>query len=168
MIHRLWARAYLKWKTIRRSDELKLDIVFGNHWRCVLPTKERRDCLTSYRHTVQKPASLIAQGCISGQEMHYHCWKVQRCFRTTVSFRRGLACLSEIVLYHILHPSQQCGFTVRVRVLNWPACSPQLSPRENISAKHETKYTAKKVQECRAARVLPQTRTGTFLPHISS
>ena len=148
----LWAKAHLKWteakwKTVLWSDESKFEIVFGNHGRRVLRTKDERDHPACYQRSVQKPASLMVWGCISAYGMgSLHIWK------GTINAERYI----EVLEQHML-PSRQrlfqgrpCIFQQdnakphtasittawlrrrRVRVLNWPACSPDLSPIENI------------------------------------
>ncbi len=50
-------------------DESKFDILVGNHRRRVLRAKEEGDLPACYQHLVQKPASLMVWGCISGYGM---------------------------------------------------------------------------------------------------
>ncbi len=72
--HRLlWTKAHLKWtvskwKSILWSDEYKFDILVGNHGCRVLRAKEG-DLPACYQHSVQKPASPMVWGCISGYGM---------------------------------------------------------------------------------------------------
>ncbi len=125
----LWARAHLKWavskcKSVLWSNESKFYILVGNHGRRVLRAKEG-DLPACYQRSVQKLASLMEWGCISTY---------------------GMGSL------HVLHmlPSRPYVFqqdnakphtaaittawlrSRRVRVLNWPACSPDLSPIEKL------------------------------------
>ncbi len=65
----MWAKAHLKWtvskwKSVLWSDESKFDILVGNHGCGVLRAKEEGDLSTCYQRSVQKPASLMAWGCI--------------------------------------------------------------------------------------------------------
>lgn len=54
----------------------------------------------------------------------------------------------------------------RVQMLNWHACSPGFSPTENIGS--IMKYMAKKTQDCWAAIILYETRTGPRSALLSS
>ncbi len=135
----LWAKAHLKWtvskwKSVLWLDELKFDIPIGNHGRRVLRAKEEGDLPACHQHSVQKPASLIVYGMGS---LH--------ALEGTVTTERYIKVLEQ----HML-PSRRCVFNQdkakphnaaittewlrsrRVRVLNWPTCSPDLSPIENI------------------------------------
>ncbi len=141
----LWAKAHLKWtvskwKSVLWSDESKFDILVGNHGRRVLRAKEEGDLPACYQQFSSKASISDGMGvhkCIRyGQ--HY-------VLEGTMNAERYVKVLEQ----HML-PSRQCVFqqdntkpytaaittawlcSSRVRVLNWTACSPDLSPIENI------------------------------------
>ncbi len=141
----LWAKAHLKWtvskwKSVLWSDESKFDILVGNHGLRVLWAKEEGDLPACHQGSVQKPASLMVWGCISACSMGS-----LHVLEGTMNAERYIKVLEQ----HML-PSRQRVFqqdnakphtaaittawlhSRRVRVLNWPLCSPDLSPIENI------------------------------------
>ncbi len=147
----LWAKAHLKWtvskwKSVLWSDESKFDILVGNHGRRVLRAKEEGDLAACYQHSVQKPASLMVWGGISAYGMGS-----LHVLEGTTNAQRYIKVLEQ----HML-PSRRRLFqgrpgvfqqdnanphtaaiatawlrSRRVRV-NWPACSPDLSPIDKI------------------------------------
>ncbi len=129
-----WAKAHLKWtvskwKSVLWSDESKFDILVGNPGRPVLRAKEEGDLPLCHQHSAQKPASLMVWGCISAYGLgNLHV------LEGTMNAKRYIMVLEQ----HML-PSRQCKphtaaittawlHSRRVRLLNWPACSPDLLP----------------------------------------
>ncbi len=150
--HVLWAKAHLKWtvskwKSVLWSDEPKFDILVGNHGRRVLRAKEEGDLPACYQHSVQKSASLMVWGCISAYGMGS-----LHVLEGTMNAERYINVLEQHMLpsRRRLFQGRPCVFqqdnakphtaaittawlrSRRVRVLNWPAYSPDLSPIENI------------------------------------
>ena len=78
----------------------------------------------------------------------------------SIHFRKGLEYFSKTLLKCSINKCRDTASitaawlsTRRVWVLNWSACSSDLSPVENI-------YHKKKTQDCWAARIVYQTRMG--------
>ncbi len=131
--HVLWAKAHLKWtvskwKSVLWSDKSKCDILVGNHGRRVLQAKEEGDLPACYQRSIQNPASLMVSAYGMGS-LHV--------LEGTMNAERYIKVLEQHMLL-----SRWCLFqqdnakphnaaittawfrSRRVRVLNWPACSP--------------------------------------------
>ncbi len=144
----LWPKAHLKWTVSKWKSVLwsKCNIV-GNHGCRVLRAKEEGDLPACYQRSVQKPAYLMVWGCISAYSMGS-----LHVLEGTTNAERYIKVLEQ----HML-PSRQRLFqgrpcvlqqdnakphnaaittawlrSRRVRVLNWPACNPDLSPIRHV------------------------------------
>ncbi len=147
----LWAKAHLKWtvakwKTVLWSDESKFEVLFGKLGRHVIRTKEDKDNPSCYQRSVQKPASLMVWGCMSACGMgSLHIWKgtinaemyIQVLEQHMLPSRRRLFQGRPCIFQHDNAKPHTASITTswlrrRIRVLKWPACSPDLSPKETI------------------------------------
>ncbi len=169
----LWAKAHLrwtvsKWKSLLWSDESKFDSLVGNHECHVLRAKEEGDLAACYQRSVQKPASLMVWGCINAYgmgslhvlegtmnaEMYIKVLE-QHILPSRWRLFQGRPCLfqQDNAKPHTVAITTAWLRSRRVRVLNWPACSPDLSPIENI-----WRITKQKIRQ-RRPRTLQQMET---------
>ncbi len=149
----LWVKDNLKWTvskctSVLWSDESKFYILVGNHGCVVLQAKEEGDLPACYQRSVQKPASLMVWGCICAYSMGS-----LHVLEGTMNAERYIKVLEQHMLPSRRHVYQQdnakphtAAITTawlhsrRVRGLNWAACSPDLSPIENIWRIIKRKY----------------------------
>ncbi len=130
-----------------KVEKCSMVILVGNHGRRVLWAKEEGDLPACYQRSVQKPASLMVWGCISAYGMGS-----LHVLEGTMNAERYIKVLEQHMLpsRQRLFQGRPCAFqqdnakphtaaittawlrSRRVRVLNWPACSSDLSPIENI------------------------------------
>ncbi len=126
---------------------IKIWSSFGKLGCHVIRTKEDKDNPSCYQRSVQKPASLMVWGCMSACGMgSLHIWKgtinaeryIQVLEQHMLPSRRRLFQGRPCIFQHDnARPTYCINYTSwlrrrRIQLLNGPACSPDLSPIENI------------------------------------
>ena len=173
----LWAKAHLKWtvskwKSVLWSPNLTSLLEITDAVSSGLKRRETTDW------TVQKPASLMVWGCISAYGMGS-----LHVLEGTMNAERYIKVLEQHMLPSRwrLFQERPCVFQQdnakphtaaittawlrrrRVRVLNWPACSPDLSPIEKNTTKTTTNSSV--AGNLYQARMGPNSNTKTPETH---
>ncbi len=150
--HRLlWTRRHLgwtitQWKRVLWSDESVFQVCFGRNGRRVLRTKEEKDHPDCYQQQVQKPGSVMVWGCVSAlgkgnlhfcdgtinAEKYIEIWSTICCLQEDIFSRDVHAYFNKTMQNHILHTLQSLAAEEEGTGTDWPACSPDLSPIENV------------------------------------
>lgn len=113
------------------------------------------------QHSWWKGGGLVNMALVSCTSAEWYIQVLEQNILPSRYLFRGRPCLyqQDNVKHHILHVLQQYGSILkRVRVLNGPVCSLDLSPTENIWRKNMTKEVAK----CWVAKIVHQVSIGKY------
>ncbi len=143
--------------------QVQFGILVGSHGRCVLRAKEEGDLPACHQRLVQKPASLMVWGCVSAYgvgSLHVLEGTMNAEMYIKVLEQHMLPSRRRVFQQDNAKPHTAAITTAwlrsrRVRVLNWPAFSPDLSPIQNICG-----ITSKMTTNSLAAGNLYQARMG--------